>query len=204
MRNNRSCLFSGAVAGLLCSAVFAQTPTFSLEVLKKNGVVVGPVNNLAVSPNDLLEVIIRLRDWSNSPGTLLAGYQAAINYESFFSGSGGNVLPQSFLTTTDLNGQCSNPPGSPGVPNSANWFILTTDPNFVFPPPHVAFPAADTVSCNYRIAAGVLGLGPASQPGVRKYCATVLLRVSANAMGTFTVTLDPDPVNGSFLRDQNL
>lgn len=203
MKRNRSYLIGGAVAGLLCSAVFAQTPTLSLEALKKNGVVVGPVDNLVVAPNDLIEVIIRVRDWSNTPGRLLAGYQSAINYEGYFSGSAGNVLPQAFLTTTDLNGLCSNPPGSAGVSNPTNSFITTADPGFVFAG-LTAFPATDTQACDYRYAAGILGSGPASQPGVRKYCATVLLRVSADAAGTFTLTLDPDPDNGSFLRDQTL
>ena len=182
--------------GVLCTVATAQTPTFSVEVTGKNGVPVVPsTGSVLAAPGDILSVEVFVRDWS-AKGDALKGYQVVFAVDGFTSGLRGNIHPKGFDLTTDLNGFCTAN-GTRGKDNLISAFVDEKRLDFVFAglEPHVAL---DSFSCGYRYAA-VLGDGLVGDPGVKKYCATLVVAVSADALGEFVLRLDETSVTGSFL-----
>ncbi|MGB2986978.1 MAG: Ig domain-containing protein [Phycisphaerae bacterium] len=104
---------------------------------------------------------IRLSDWAPN---LLRNYQATIDSSGYTSGTQGSLTPDPDQAVVD-----------------------TEHPDYVFAGV-VNLPAVDTATLNYRYAATVLYSSDAvSDPGVDKYGGTLVLDVSADARGMFTV-----------------
>lgn len=199
MKRMNGLLVGGLTVGLLQSVVVAE-PVVSLEIRSKNGEVIpgGPVTTVNAVPNDMLELVFRVRDWNTAEGEPeLRGYQTSIVYGDYLSGTSGDVLPIDF-DITDPDGEC------PGIPNGGNnlvnVFIDTARPDFVFPSGTV-FVAVDTSGCNYRWAGALMIGAVPGTTGVRKYAGSLLVRVSADASGTFTLNPNPDSKDGTFLRN---
>lgn len=175
---------------LTAVAALAQSPVISIEVAGLNGSPVNPrVSGIIVEPTDELTVEVFIRNWSGGNGAPLAAYQFAFDPASFTSGSSGNLYPKDFATTTDVNGLCTSG-GTAGTENPANAFITTGRSDFA----HFGlspFTSVDSESCGYRFGSAVAVDGPISVPGVKQYAGTIVLKVSPNALGTFTVTLNP-------------
>ena len=203
-------LVACCVAGLFVAGANAQGPTFSLVVGAVNGErLPEPVSSIDAERGDILRVWILLRDWSEPEGypdgPRLRGYSATIDYNGYLSGCAGNVYPVDFDETTDLHGFCTSG-GPQGELNPSNAFIdgWHEDPDFVFRG-MIDGKSTDSRSCNYRFIASVAypAFAPYSELGVRYYCGTLDLEVSADAAGTFTLGFfELDPWGWTFLRDE--
>lgn len=188
----------GCVVGLLATSAWAQAPTYSVEVAAVDGVPVTPtVNMIEVEPGDEVTVEVFLRNWSVG-GVPLKAYQFSFNPAGYTSGFSGNINPKDFATTTNSPVACGNTDTN-GPENTANAFININRPDFV----HLGlnpFDAVGTRRCGYRYGSAVQAAGPTSVLNVKKYCGTLILKVSNDATGTFTLTLDPDANTKTFLR----
>lgn len=178
------------VMALGAAAAMAQSPTFSIEVAGLNGSPINPrVSGIIVEPTDELTVEVFVRNWSGGNSAPLAAYQFTFDPASYTSGTSGNLFPRNFANTTDLNGLCTSG-GTAGTENPANAFITTGRSDFV----HFGlspFTSVDSESCGYRFGSAVAVDGPISVPGVKQYVGTIVLKVSPNALGTFTISLNP-------------
>lgn len=194
MRSVGSTAFISAIAGLglVASVSQGQAPTFSIEVSALNGSPINPrVSGLVVEPTDEVTAEVFIRNWSGGTAAPLNAYQFSLDPASYTSGTSGNVYPKDFATTTDVNGRCTAA-GAVGNENPGNAMVQTGRSDFV----HFGmspFTSVDTLSCGYRAGSAVAVDGPVSQSGVKKYCGTVVLKVSADALGTFTIMLNPAP-----------
>jgi hypothetical protein len=184
--------------GFASRALFAQAPTYSLEVAAINGMPVTPrLSSIEVEQGDVITVEVFLRNWSVS-GVPLKAYQFAFDSSGYTSGFSGNVHPRDFATTTQMPVPCTST-DTAGPENTANAFIDTSRPDFVHAALNPYF-AVGTRRCGYRYGSAVPTAGPTSLAGVKKYCGTLILMASADATGTFTVRLDRNTDSRSFLR----
>ncbi len=194
-----------AILGNSYSA-FSQA-VVSLEAEVKNGVPIpgGPVATVTAAPGDVLELIFRVRSWGTTPPpNNLKGYQCAIGFEEFFAECSGNVLPVGFYEITDPLHVC--PDGEPvGGDNFDTAYVDNTHPAFVFAGHGIGWRPVSTNTCNYRWACALLNTSApdpgGSAGGIREYMATLVVRVSDDANGTFILNPNPDPVDGTFLRN---
>ncbi len=205
MKTNRSFIAMTSIVLVPCNLLLGQA-VVSLEVYAQNGVPIpgGPVATIDASPGDVLELIFRLRDWGTTPPpNRLRGYQCAVQFDSYFGGCHGNVLPEDFYATTDPEHVC--PDGEPEPEeNSSNCFIDNTQPMFVFSGHGTSFLVTSSGECRYRWAGALLTTGqPNFDTGVRYYLATLIVRVSDDAAGVFVVGPDPNAIDGTLLRNQN-
>lgn len=200
----RVLVLGGILLSLSQQTASAQSAVISLEIYSVNFVPVpgGPVTTINAMPGDIIELFFRVSGWGSVPGNnLVKGFQTAILYSNYVSGAAGNVLPLEFNNTTDPGGVCPNTP-SPLSDNFFGSYIEPTTPGWIFSGISGVFTATDTHTCNYRWAGATLMPGAADN-GQRRYVATLVVQVSADAAGTFTLNPNPDQVDGSFLRNQN-
>ncbi|MEK6677485.1 MAG: hypothetical protein AABZ47_17765 [Planctomycetota bacterium] len=184
--NSHLVRFVVGFCGIVVSASNAQTPTFSLEAAARNGTPISPrLQSLGAAPGDIITAEIYVRDWSVTGATLKA-WQATLNSADYQSGTFGSVKPKDFATTTDLHGFCSSSV-TLGVENAMNAFIDASRVDLVQAGLNPFLNVNSVDVCGYRYGGAILGLGPMSTPGARKYCGTVVFEVSANASGNFVV-----------------
>ena len=172
----------GCCLVLASTAVYGQNPTFSLDIVDVNGSPpTGGRSMTEAAPGDIITIELRLRDWSPT-GQGLRGFQAALDYDSYFTGNLGNVLPKDFATTTDVNGYCSGGSGVLGTSNTANALMDTGRGDYIFSG-YTGFPSVASNACDYWYTGALLfPPGPvAPQDGTSFYCGTVILEVSADA-----------------------
>jgi hypothetical protein len=174
---------------LLASTAIAQYPTLSLEVVAINGMPLKtPVGKLTAAPGDTLKAEIFLRDWSPE-GDVLRAYQAAVDQYSFNSGTTGSIKPRAYDETS-----------AQGLKNPENCYVNASDPRFA----HAGLetiPIADSV--NYRWASVLLDSDEAplcENDGTKFYVGTLILEVSEDARGPFTIRLNEEP-NSCSLRN---
>lgn len=207
MRLGSRLLLLGCVVLGLSQSFAKADAVVSLEVYSKNDVPLagGPANTVNAVPGDKLELIFRIRSWGTTPApNNLKGFQLSTLYSDFVSGTAGNVLPEGFHTTTDPTHVC---PATPvGGDNFDNCYTEPSFPAYVFAGHGTAFLSQSTNTCNYRWAGALLNTA-APDPGgaaggIREYAGTLIIRVSNDAAGTFTLKPNPDQVDGTFLRNQ--
>ncbi|MEK6674692.1 MAG: hypothetical protein AABZ47_03450 [Planctomycetota bacterium] len=192
----------------------AQDPSFTLHAVKKNNMAITPTDSLLAVPGDTVEVEVYINCWSNgrlvhSDGTdidptqrpTMNAYQAIFNFRmgSFHSGSSGNVLPKDYATTTGINGRVCFPTfsGLPGDDNFANVFISQSHPDYMFGQSGSSICIVQSNDCLHRFSctrfSGSTPAGFCPPPGTHdpyKYAGTLVLQVSPDATGVFTVCLD--------------
>ncbi|MBU0717995.1 MAG: hypothetical protein KJ749_07090 [Planctomycetes bacterium] len=181
MKNARSVWMIAWVGGIaLTATTWAQAPTFSLEAIAVNSILLrdGPGSRVAAAPGDVITAEIYLRDWSPEQQQL-AAYQAQLEPTSFSSGSLGFIEPVEYEARQESEQN-----------NPENCFLTETHPRFV----HSGLKTlalTDSRSKGYRWMSVLLGVdGPVCpQDGTKYYCGTIKLRVSDNARGPFTLTL---------------
>jgi|CXWL01.1.fsa_nt_gi hypothetical protein len=152
-------------------------PMFSIEAFEVNSVPIqnGPTSKITVAPGDVITAKILIRNWSPQ-GQKLRAYQAKLDPAGFKSGTAGVVLPVGH---------------NPGTNNDANAFIDLKDPTFVHKE-LPSIPLVDSASEGYRWLNVLLELeqSPLSaQDGKKYYCGTAKLQPSADAEGTFKISL---------------
>ena len=191
---------SAAVGGArpaVMSVVVAEKNGVPIDVLIDNGkeMVINPeAQSVEAAPGDIVMLEVWARCWTNASGGALHAYQATFEYETYFTGDSGNVLPKDFETITDPTSNCPLTPLPTGA--SPNAFVNPFHPFFVFDGfGHIVAPF--TLTCDYRLGAGTtetspLGVCPIQAP---TYLATLILEVSADASGTFTICLDETDFN---------
>ena len=151
---------------------------------------------------------IRVSDWDPS---LLRVWQGLINTDGFTSGSAGTAFPLGWnrpfvrcVTDADcpsdrichITGMCADPDELP----EAGLFTDTSRPDYVFSDV-LELSAVDLIG--YRAGSTAFNWEE-SVPYVSppKYCATLILAVSDDAAGTFTIELQTDAEgHGTFLTD---
>lgn len=174
-------------------------PTMLVLIAARNEIPLGePSAEVIAEPGDILTVEIYAKWWSHgvphASGELdtLRGFQATFAYDSYVSGTTGNVLPVAFQQTSDQDMRCPNSPLPNSVANSDNAFIDTAHPRWVFSGLASA-PTVNSRTCNYVFAAGTFADAgtPAGIQGIHQpaYLGTVKLVVSPNASGTFSLCL---------------
>jgi hypothetical protein len=187
----------------------AQTPTMSIEAEAVNGELIpgGPASMITASPGDLIEIIVRLRDWSVTPTTRLKGVQVTVEHAGFHNGVSGVIHPIGLdpdFEVCDVCFFCPScpfpPPGCETDPNPDALYIDSERDDFPILCGSL-FPAIDLLSCDPRFAVAVLqtNCAPISMPDVRVYLGMLNVLVSPDAVGQFTITLKDDPQFGCLL-----
>ena len=131
-------------------------------------------NQIVVTPGAQVTLEIEVSDWTQPLPNLLATVEAVLDSSSLTSGAAGSLSP---LIVPDP---------------SAGAFIDESHPNYVFKGALGTITATQLATPNYRWAAGVV-LGPVAPPVTPRYFATLILEVSGDASGTFTVEMQPPP-----------
>jgi len=150
---------------------------------------------------------VRIADWdTDGNGTpKVRTYQATIDAASYTTGSAGSLSPallpcgndnDCFATSNcEASGFCDAYGSIYGDLNHSDYIFAGFN----------SFVVADVTSVlpDYRIGGLILTAGVgAADPGTDRYAATMLLDISADAEGTFTVSLGSDQVE-SFITDVN-
>ncbi len=191
MRKVVNFIRTGLLAGLMATVAVGQTPTYSIEALEVNGIPIpeGPAHHIAVEIGDVITAKFFIRDWSPN-GERLRAYQLKIDDTSYATGEQGVVQPVDFQMNPDKD---------------PNAFIDESDPLWV----HRGLPTiplTDTVNLGYRFLSVLIdsSSGPVSAQDGKKYsCATVKLKPSPNAKGTFTIALAGDASVSYLLSAEN-
>ncbi len=157
-----------------------RNPTFSLEAVAVNKVPVLETSRGEISVNrrDVILCEIYLRDWSPD-GELLRGYQADLEDPSWISGDTGSIKPVDHEKTA-----------AKAVANENSVFIDEHHPRWIFGKTKM-ITSPDKVGYRYM---GMV-TNPANarrhpQDGTKYYCGSLVMRVSSDASGTFTLRLD--------------
>lgn len=163
---------------------FAQSATYSLEASAVNFVRIpeGPTAETTVAPGDTLTVEIYIRDWSVK-GEKLNAYQAQIDQMGFSSGPMGYIEPVGYSQKRE-----------PNEDNHENCFVDQKHVQFIHRGMQTVA-LTDSRSAGYRWLGVLLhDLGPTSeQNGKKFYCGSLILQVSENASGDFTLDFAKDP-----------
>lgn len=202
----RSRLSNSAAIVLLISlpeVPCARAATVSLQAVKLNGAPIAPTNDITAAAEDVIEADMFVSGWGPQlPGGVRVFQLHLDGRVGFRSGENGTVLPLGWdapLAPIPCSNdtQCTDPhwPICVGLdgcrgPNhnpTLGVFMDRTRPDFMFHQQVGQF-AIDTLGPNYRF----LGLAEDPQAttpdlGIPRYCGTVILRVSANACGVFTI-----------------
>lgn len=173
------CLYTACIMGILSTDAFGGLPVFSMEAAAVNSTPLpgGPVRDLEVHPGDVLTVEVYLRNWSPA-GELLNAYQMALESLDFTSGSAGAIKPVNYKKARERSKM-----------NLANCFIDKNAPNWVFYG-RQDITLVDTRSDGYRWMSVLVDSDKArasDQDDAKRYTGTVLMKVSDDALGTFTI-----------------
>ena len=199
-------------AGLSVSTAAGQDPTVSLKAVRVNGTPIARTNALSAEAGDIIECEIFISDWSPL-GQKLIAFHAVIRRESFLSGIGGQLtqlgwdrppIPKlDYTCSTDADcpsefpiclpeGICVGPNYDP----SQGAFIVRNRPDWVFwcDPPSLSCPGFDAPQpgTNPLRYSDVLILAADAQmyTSPEKYAGTLILEVSDDACGIFTLSFD--------------
>ncbi len=195
------CGLSCSIAACLGATAGAQTATVSLEAVQINEKDIPPTGSVEVNPGDTITAELHASDWSVS-GDALRAYQIAIGVDSITGGDSGSITPLGWdnprtdlLCTTDADCSdgltcffddgrpriCAGPDHDP----AQGAFIDETRTDFIFFDKS-AFGGVDVI--NFRYAQTL------AQPadcvmydGSPRYCGTLVLEASGDALGTFTI-----------------
>jgi hypothetical protein len=191
------CTSSGSARA---DAVFAFRPVGATTGHALNG---NEITIFDVPSRVTLELRVSGWDPDRNGVPVVCLYQATINSAGYTSGSTGALSPA--LLPCDDNGDCfatSNCLPSGLCDSDGSIYGDITHPDYIFWG-FDSFTVQDTSTPDYRIIGLILTSGVGvPDPGVDRYIGTLMLDVSANATGTFTVGLIQD-VNRTFLADEN-
>ncbi len=173
------CLFTGWIMGILSTDALGEPPIFSMEVNAVNSTPLagGPARYLEVLPGDVLTLEVYLRNWSPA-GEPLNAYQMQLESLDFTSGSAGAIRPVDYKETREGSKM-----------NLANCFIDQNAPKWVFAGLQ-QITLVDTRSEGYRWMSVLVDADqapPSDQDDTKHYTGTVLMKVSDDALGTFTI-----------------
>ncbi len=206
MKHAKTSCLSGGLIALFSTATLALPAVMTMEVVDINGSTTGlPSADLVVNPGDLLKVEFYLQDWA--PG-LLFYYQLRLDGASLASGTTGTISLAELPCTAD--GDCYGESACDG--NLCHcWSSLYIEPPGSRPD-HVFFgqDAILAVDCtsmlalagNYGFGGIAFGIPGIPDPGTRTYMGTMLLTVSGNASGGFTLGLLQN-ADQTFVADEN-
>lgn len=191
-------LMLGVLLGLAGGPVVAQqpNPTFSMGVVAINDQPVqkAPVTTVTVSPGDVINAELYVRDWS-PVGDDLRAYQIQLDESSFTSGTSGSIKPvgydQSLKDKAD---------------NSAGAFIDLNHEMFVHKGLQTIALTDTKNARGYRWLSVLVDIDAAPispEDGTLFYCGSVNLAVSSDASGEFTLKLVADPQVTGLLKDNN-
>ncbi len=200
------------IVGFLLVNTVVEASVLSLRAVKRNDIAITPTNNLAVLGGDLIEAEVILFAWADDfpppmPGQPLGVHLFGVTIDSaeYKSPDGGKLTPLGWRAPMNrIPCPPTCPPAFPtcdpsppvgcrcttGHDPSLGGFISLTSPNFLF---WGLNPIADvnTTTLNYVYFA-VAPNSAVPYAGVSKYLATLILEVSPDACGSFTVSFDPD------------
>ena len=191
----------GFLALSLCAGAAAQDPTISLKAVSVGERIVNPSSEITAQRGDVIMVEIKISNWSPGGETLIA-YQVAIDESGFVSGETGSVRPvgsehvcppQPCADDGDCgvgmgcfhDGCCYGPEFFPGQ----GAFILENRNDFVFFGKST-FGVVDVLNYKYGQLLAMNSDCETYAPPV-KYGGTLMLQVSADASGTFTIPILP-------------
>lgn len=178
------------------AAAQQPNPTFSIGVVAINDQPVqkAPVTTVTVSPGDVINAELYVRDWS-PVGDDLRAYQIQLDESSFTSGKSGSIKPVGY--DQSLKDKTDNPAGA---------FIDLNNAQFV----HKGLQTialTDTKNAHgYRWLSVLVDVDAAPvspEDGTLFYCGSVNLAVSSDASGEFTLKLVADPKVTGLLKDNN-
>jgi len=181
--------------GLLCCPAWAQAATMSLKAVAVNASSVSPTSSIEVGPGGEVTVEIFISDWSPE---LVKTYQATMDPSSYSSGSSGTLTPNGWGDGADEVCSDSNdcPQGSwctvfgAGAAGRCNIgaFIDTDRSDHIFSGLGV-IAAVDSSTLAYRFGGTLNPPGGVPDPGSAVYLGTLILNVSDDAAGPFTLAL---------------
>ena len=172
-------LYTGWLTGILATTALGHPPVFSMEVAAVNSTPVpGSIaRHLEVLPGDTLTLRIYLRNWSPA-GEPLNAYQMQLEVLDFASGMSGTIKPVNYETARETN-----------TMNLDNCFVDQLDPEWIFSG-HQTITLVDTRSAGYRWMSVLVDTADAilcDQNDAKYYTGTVMMSVSDDARGTFTI-----------------
>jgi hypothetical protein len=184
-----------------CAGAAAQDPTISLKAVTVGTRVINPTGEVNALRDDVIMVEIKISDWSPG-GEALIAYQVAIDVSGFESGETGSVRPigsehvcppQPCVDDEDCgvdmaclaNGCCYGPEFFPGQ----GAFILENRNDYVFFGKST-FGVVDVFNYKYGQTLA-LDSDCETYAAPVKYGGTLMLQVTADASGTFTIPILP-------------
>jgi len=181
------------IVGLLCLPAWTQAATMSLKAVAINGSPVGPTSSVEVGPGGEVTLEILISDWSPE---YIWVYQVAIDDAGYSSGSSGTLMPKGWDDKADRPCSDSNdcPEGSWCVADSAGSngfcesgaFIDADRSDYIFSGRPI-LAAVDVSSLRYRYGGALTQHGGVPDPGTALYGGTLILTVSDDAQGIFTI-----------------
>jgi hypothetical protein len=179
----------GAALVLPAMAGVTQAADLAVMAAAVNGTPIGggPVNTVEVAPGDELTIEFYLSGWTPD---LLRAYQLQIDDSGYTSGTAGSLVPNIGLAAVDTG--------------HGSYVFSGSDPGNPPPPdPPEVLALVDTSQAAYRWASTLTDpTDSISDPGGSQYVGTLVVDVSGDAEGTFTLGLNP-AANASFLRDDS-
>jgi hypothetical protein len=179
----------------------ATAATVSLRAVRVNGAAIPPANSITIANGDEIETEIYLSGWGAELPQGVHFYGADVaGAAGFQSGSNGTILPKGWrapLTPIECSDArpcpshypvCSNDYGCtcPGHDSDAGAYIdLATKGGLCYDQGCIC--AVDISSLNYRYLCVRSGESSATDTGVALYLGTLVLVVSDDACGDFTI-----------------
>jgi hypothetical protein len=188
------CCYTGCLTVILASSASAKQPVFSIGAVAVNSTAVpgGFDRYVKVLPGDTLTLEIFLRNWSPA-GERMNAYQMQLEPLDFTSGSAGAVAPANYKEAREANEM-----------NLENCSVDQFNPEWVFTGGQT-ITLVDTRSSGYRWMSVLVDTAQAvlcDQDDTMYYTGTLIMQVSDDARGTFTIGFMEDPA-ASLLLDTN-
>jgi len=201
--------------GVLAAGSVVEASVFSLKAVKKNDVPIAPTASLTVSPLDKIEAEIFLSGWVGDLPLGVRAFQAKIYGTGYISGTNGKVIPDGWCAPvgkiectdsstcpTDYPICIPYPYGctcSGHNPNLGALMNRTRSDFILFDIDGFFAINSNSISYVYMgVATEDIGV---QDTGVPRYVGTVVLRVSANACGTFRIGFVDDH-QSNFIADK--
>ena len=189
--------------GILWTSVALEASVVSLKAVKKNDVAIAPTNNLAVAAGDKIETEIFLSGWANELPLGVLAFQVMLDATGYTSGTNGKVLPDGWCAPVgkiECTQSSTCPTAYPicitaplaygctcaGFNPNLGAFITTSRADFIFSTID-GLVGVGLSSLYYRYFGVVTAEGSVPDASVPRYVGTLVLRVSANACGTFGI-----------------